>query len=160
MNVIDAARNVAEDYEGGASALALRIDKNPTTLLHELNETGTAKLGLVTAVKMSARAKDPRILNAFALQLGYMVLPLPEALAVEGNETMQDLAHVAKEFAEVIQEVTSSYADDGRISENELAKIEKQFGELLASGQSMLARIRASHEQARPAHLREVARGG
>lgn len=154
-SVLDAARNVAEDYPGGARALAARIDKNATSFAHELAETGTAKLGLATAVKMTARTRDLRILNAFAADAGCMVLPLPEALAVEGDHALQQLATLAREFADVVSSVTDAVAD-GTISANELARVERQYGELIAAGQAMLATLHAQHEAGRPGALRAV----
>lgn len=154
-SVLDAARNVAEDYPGGARALALRIDKNATSFAHELAETGTAKLGLATAVKMTARTRDLRILNAFATEAGCMVMPLPEALAVEGDQALQQLATLAREFSDVVGSVTDACAD-GAISANELARVERQFGELVAAGQALVGTLRAQHEAARPAALRAV----
>lgn len=157
MDVLTAAQNVAEDYRGGARQLAQDIDRNPTTFSHEVSETGSAKLGLKTAVKMSLRAKDFRILYAFAAECGHMCVPLPESLSVEGDMTMQRLGLVAKEFADVVQEVSGSVADD-KVSANELARIERQWGELVAAGQQLLAHIRAKHEAGKPtvAALRQI----
>jgi hypothetical protein len=161
MDVITAACNVAEDYVGasgkGARALAVDIDKNPVTLSHELNETGGAKLGLRTAVKMTRRSRDLRILNAFAQECGCMVLALPEALQLEGSAAMQDLGHTAKEFADVVAEVSARIAD-GEISENDLRAIEREWGELVAAGQGMVARLRAKRDADSAARLRAVPR--
>lgn len=155
MSVLDAARDLADDYPGGASALAHRIGKNATTFLHELRQTGSAKLGLADSVRASTRSGDPRILNAFAAEMGFMTIPLPEALMVEGDITMMDLGRVAKEFGDVVQEVGAS-CSDGEVNANELARIERQWGELLAAGQQMIMHIRAKHEAAKPGHLRAV----
>lgn len=156
MDVITAAQNVAEDYKGGARQLAIDIDRNPTTFSHELNETGSAKLGLRTAVKMTKRAKDLRILNAFAAECGQVCVPLPESLMVDGDMTMQGLGRIAKEFGDVVQEVSAAAAD-GEVSANELQRVERQWGELVAAGQSLLAHMRAKHEASKPAGLRRAA---
>lgn len=155
MDVITAACNVAEDYKGGARQLAADIDRNPTTFSHELNETGVAKLGLRTAVKMTKRTKDLRILYAFACEMGQMCVPLPDMLMVEGDLTMQGLGRVAKEFGDVVQEISAAAAD-GEVSANEMQRVERQWGELVAAGQQLLAHMRARHEAARPGHLRAV----
>lgn len=156
MDVMTAAANVAEDFKpGGASGLAALIDRNPTTFSHELNETGSAKLGLRTAVKMTKRSKDLRILYAFAADNGQMCVPLPSSLLVDGDMTMQDLARVAKEFGDVVHEVSSAAAD-GDVTANELERVERQWGELIAAGQQLLAHMRAKHEAGKPAVLRVV----
>lgn len=143
-DVIHAANNVAEDFTGGASALALAIDKNANTLLHELAEQGSAKLGLRTAVKMTRRAKDPRILNAFAAQCGYMVMPMPESLRLQGDDAMHRLSDTAKEFGELVQVVASSIG--GGITPNEMARIRREWGELVAAGQHLMAHLEAQHQ--------------
>ncbi len=60
------------------------MGKAATTLAHEVNRTGTAKLGLETAVAISVMSQDLRILDAFAAQCGRMTLPLPEVLQEGG----------------------------------------------------------------------------
>lgn len=140
MDVITAAQNVAEDYVGasgrGAVALAKDIDKNPTTLAHQLTETGSAVLGLRTAVKMTKRSRDLRILLAFAAECGQMCVPLPDALDVEGEDCMKRLSETSREFAELCQEVCADLSD-GKISDNELARINRSIGELLAAVQAL-----------------------
>lgn len=157
MDALTAAKNVAEDYRGpgGSGAKGLGVDIDHRALAHEVNETGTAKLGLRTAVKMTLRAKDPRILNAFAAECGYMVLPLPEALVVEGDVAMQLMAKAVAEFNDVAQEYLAGGAD-GKWTGNELARLERQHGELVAASQRLVAHARASHEAGKPAHLRQV----
>jgi hypothetical protein len=149
MNVLDAARNMADEFEGGATALAGRIGKNHNTFLAELNQTGTAKLGLLTSVMASKAAKDWRVLNAFATELGALVLPLPNGMLQDGDQSIQDLGLMAKEFADVVQEVSRSCAD-GAISANELAAVERQWGELMLAGQRLMAGLRMRHEAGVP----------
>lgn len=146
MDVMKAAFNVAHDYRGGAHQLALDIGENPNTFSHALTETGGAKLGLKTAVKMSLRApRDLRILQAFAAECGQMVTPLPEALDLLGGDCMRALADTSKEFNDLVQEVCRSLADDGKINANELQRIDREGGELVAQLHRLLAMVRASH---------------
>jgi hypothetical protein len=155
MSVMDAARNLAEDYPGGAAALALRIDKNPSSFSHELHEAGIAKLGLVTAVKMTRRTGDRRILNAFAAEAGCMVLPLPEALAVEGDDAMQMVSDLAREFNDVVQAFVGAVADRD-VNGNEMVGIRRQWSELQLVGQRLVGYAESLHEAGKPAHLRAV----
>jgi hypothetical protein len=155
MDALTAAANVAEDFPGGARALAVAIDRNPVTLSHELNGTGTAKLGLRTAIKMTIRSKDPRILNAFAAECGYMTLPLPETMMVDGDGAVQLVGQAMQEFNDVAQAFVKGAAD-GRWSGNEVGDLERQWGELVAAGQKMLQHARAAHEAAKPASLHAV----
>lgn len=133
MHLRDVAYNVVHDYPGGAASLAPRLGKNATTLAHELNGTGVAKLGLMDAEKITHLAGDLRILEAFATNCGQMLIPLPEALQVGHDEDcMLRLADTAREFGELCKEVAGDLAD-GSISDNELVRIDRECGELIAS---------------------------
>lgn len=140
MNLLDAAYNLVADYPGGAHSLAPRIGKGVSTLSHELTATGTAKLGLLDAEKMTELADDNRILSAWATARGQMLLPLPKIAAQLDDDCMIRLAGSAKEFGEVCSEVASDLAD-GTITDNELARIDRETGELIASLQSLRASL-------------------
>ena len=76
MNALDAAFSLVHDQPGGAGPLSVRMGKAQGTLAQELRGYGTAKLGLLDAVKISALTGDLRILNAFSEAMGCTVLPL------------------------------------------------------------------------------------
>lgn len=154
MDAFTAAQNVAEDYKGGARQLGIDIDHK--ALSHELNETGTAKLGLKTAVKMTQRSKDLRILHAFATTCGCMVLPLPETMAVEGDDAMLLVSKLMAELNDTVQAFVGAVSD-GRVCQNELAAIKRQGGELQIALQKLVTHAVAMHEQGLPPALRAVA---
>lgn len=144
MSVMDAAFNVAEDYpHGGAAGLARAIGKNPTTFSHEVKETGGAKLGLHTAVKMTKRTGDLRILLEFAAECGQMLIPLPEAVDSATDDCMQALASTSREFGEMCQRVCESLGDDGQINDNEMAQIQREGGELFSALHKLMSAARA-----------------
>jgi hypothetical protein len=155
MDVQTAAFNVAEDYPGGARALARDIDKNATTFSHQLSETGGAVLGLKTAVKMTKRTKDLRILLAFAADCGQMCVPLPEALDLEGSDCMRKLSETSREFADLCTEVSQSLSD-GKINDNELERIQREGGELVQKLQGLLAAAAAKNYADKPNLLRAI----
>lgn len=132
MNILDAAFNVVHDSPGGAESLAPRIGKNATTLNHELKRTGTAKLGLDTAEKITLVTDDLRILQAFATNCGQMLLPLPSIDVQPGDDCMAKLGDAVREFGELCQEVAQDLSD-GTISDNEMRRIDRASGELIAS---------------------------
>lgn len=144
--VLDAAFNLVHDHPGGAASLAPRLGKNPATLCHEVTGHGTAKLGLETAVKLSVLTGDMRILNAMAAQCGCLVLPLVCHEGEEGEAVMARLGVAAKEFGEFVAEVAAD-SRDGRISANELKSIEREWGELVSAGQSLVGHLRGVHER-------------
>ena len=130
--VLDAAFNLVHDHPGGAASLAPRVAKS------------TAKLGLETAVKLSVLTQDQRILNAFAAACGCLVFPMP-AVQPGGADAMHRVASLANEFGDVVR-VVADAAADGRISANELAKVEREWGDLVACGQALVAHLRGVHE--------------
>ncbi len=137
MNLRDVAFLVVHDYPGGAGSLAPRMNtplstKSATTLQHEVNGTGTAKLGLETAELITHFAKDLRILAAWALKEGQMLVPLPESLLASGDDCLVRMGDTAREFGELCTEVSKDLGD-GKISDNELARIDRECGELMAS---------------------------
>lgn len=140
MNVIDAAYNVVHDYPGGADSLGPRVGKSGTTLSHEVSRTGTAKLGLETAVAVTALSRDHRILEAFAAQCGRFTLPLPEALQEGGDCVLSRLGDLLREQSHVVREVTMASAD-GVYTPNERKKIATEVGQLIATATQLLAAV-------------------
>ena len=133
MHLRDVAYSVVHDYPGGALSLAPRMGKNATTLSHEVNGTGTAKLGLVDAEKITHLTKDLRILEAFATHCGQMLVPLPEATVLDRDaDCMLRLADTARKFGELCKEVAEDLMD-GQISNNEMRRVDRGCGGLISS---------------------------
>lgn len=145
MNVLDAAYNVVNDYEGGAASLGPRIGKAGTTLSHEVTSTGTAKLGLETAVKLTVLSKDYRILEAFAAQCGRGTFQLPSVLAEGGDNVLARLGDVLREQSHVVREVSESL-EDGQITENERDSIRREVGQLIATATQLQAEVDRAYE--------------
>ena len=155
MDVKTAAFNVGHDFPGGVVALAPLIGKNASTLNQELGGVGTAKLGLADAVKMTLQAHDYRILDAFNMQCGRMSIPLPEMLDLENDDCMRALAGASKEFGELCSEVCSSLAD-GKISDNELARIQREAADMVARLNGLVVAVSARNKAGKPVDLNVV----
>lgn len=141
MDVMAAAFRLVNDAPGGATALASMLGKNPATLSHEVNPRyPTAKLGLADAVKLTLLTGDLQVLNAFALSVSCMVIPL--VAAVPGAEgAAARTAQLAREFGELMAACASSMAD-GTVTDNELERIEREGAELIGALQSLLSEVR------------------
>lgn len=146
-SVLHAAANTADDFPGGITGMAAAIGKNKFSLAHELACTGTAKLGLIDALKMIKRSGDWRILNAAAEQCGGLFVPVPAAVTAAGC-TFQDMGAMAGEFAQLVRQV-STRAADGEICDNDMAVIERDWSELVAAGQVLMANLRNANEALR-----------
>lgn len=147
--VIDAAYQLVHAYPGGAAALGARMGKNPTTLSHEVRGTGTAKFGLDDAVMATVMSGDPRILNAFNAEAGYVAFRLPSVEGVCDESTIRSVSELAREFGELMGTVTQAAAD-GRITGNELQTVKAAWSELVAAGQAMVSQLTAKHEAGMP----------
>jgi hypothetical protein len=132
MSTLDAAFNVVHDYAGGASSLAPRLNMSSTYLSNQVTGTGTSKLGLLDAEKITRLTGDLRILSSFANNCGQMLVPMPHVVELAGDDCMVRLADVAAEFGALCREVGTDLAD-GEISDNELARIDKECGLMVAS---------------------------
>lgn len=152
MNVLDAAFNAAHDYPGGAAALAARMGKAGSTLSHELVGQGSAKLGLLDAIKLSHLTGSRAIVQAFAQELGGVYVPLN---GVSAPDDLQGLGRAAKEFGELALSYAQAIAD-GRVSLNEVRTIEREALEAVAAIASLAAQARKVHEAGKPADLRSV----
>lgn len=149
MNLLDAAYNVVHDYPGGAQSLAPRMGKSATSLSHEVTATGTAKLGLLDAAKITQLTGNPLILEVFAMINGKMLLPLPDAALVAGDECLLRLADTAREFGELCKEIGADLADNV-ISDNELDRINRDGGELIASIYALLQSLERRNREGKP----------
>jgi len=149
MNQIqDAAFHTVHDYaHGGARALSLRMGFCASSLSHQVRSAGFAKLGLVDAAKLVVLTGDARILHAFAEVTGHLVVPLPAA----GDEgaTSQRVGELAREFADVVTGTLDALAD-GRITPNELARVQKEWGQLVSCGAALMGQLTAMAEASVP----------
>ncbi|MGV0960127.1 MAG: phage regulatory CII family protein [Limnohabitans sp.] len=149
MDLRDVAANVVHDYPGGAPSLAPRIGKNATTLAHEVHGTGAAKLGLLDSEKITLRTGDMRILEAFALNCGQMIIPLPAVDDGHPDDCMTRLATTAREFGDLCTEVAGDLVD-GVITDNELARIDRECGELMASLRTLREALARRNQVGKP----------
>jgi hypothetical protein len=129
------------------------MGKSPTTLSHEVTATGTAKLGLLDAAKITDLSGDLRILSAWATNAGQMLVPLPDAARTGTDDCMLRLADTAREFGELCKEVAVDLAD-GSISDNELTRIDKDCGQLISSLHTLRASLSRRNQDGKPAPLR------
>lgn len=152
MNLLDAAYNVVHDYPGGSQSLAPRMGKSATTLSHEVTATGTAKLGLLDAAKITQLTGDLRVLAAFAANAGQMLVPLPTGPTTDADDCMVRLADTAREFGDLCREVAGDLAD-GSISDNELERIDTECGQLIASVHALRVALGTRHQADKSAML-------
>lgn len=159
-NLLDAARRVAKSYPGGIDALAHRLDKHPATLRHELAGAPNYKLGAedleeITHLAMAvAQPNALEALHTLNTNCGQLAIPLPAALAGGDGDTMRRLGEVAKEFSDLVREVSARTAD-GDVSSNDLKAIDKELAELISSAHALRADLARQHAASRLNHSKE-----
>lgn len=129
MNVIDAAHAVVHDYPGGSEPLAKRMGMAGAILRGKVNENDKGHhLTLVEAVRLQHLTGDHRIIQAEAEEMGYMLVHLPDCEDADfGQAAMRSI----KEFGEFVGSCEESLRD-GKVTKNEMRRIEKELLEALA----------------------------
>lgn len=140
LDVNDAAYHLAHDFPGGVPALAQRMGMSQNTLAHKVSlTTATHHLSPSELVKLQAISGDARPLQAMAAQLGFVALPvLPEG----GGSSLEDLTRVVREFSEMLSAASETVAD-GRVSMNELQRVEREAGEAMLAIHTLLVHMRS-----------------
>lgn len=154
MNLLDAAYHVAHDYPGGVPSLAPRLGKSDTTLYHEVKGIGAAKFGLLDAAKVTEMTGDLRILEVFAANMGQMLIPLPDA-RLTTDDCMIRLGAVTSVFGELCHEVASDLSD-GKISDNELKRINEDCGMLIARLHALQTALQQRNLVGKPKHEQQL----
>jgi hypothetical protein len=161
MNRRDEALRLAQRYPGGIDALAQRLGKRPDTLRKELTGVSGYKWGVddeESIVLMSEAAGVPDSIapiTAAAANLGLLIIPLPQQINGD-SDAFHCLAGAAAEFSEFMKVIADAVAD-ARVTANELRRVERELGRLVAQGQGCVAALRRIHEEAKPAHLKRAA---
>lgn len=153
MDVLDAAYHTANQYVGGARALAARLQTrdridgsyvpmNPSTFTHKVNPRAfTHSLSLEEARDVMVMSGDCRILYALAHATGHVAIRTesdPSGLTIEKVGVM------AKEFSDVVAAATA--AQGTRISPNEMARVECEAADLIAALNAVVANLRGQME--------------
>ena|SRR6218665_1652273 len=150
MDVKAALYHTVHDY--GVEELATFLGKSKSTLYQEVNPQpdGAAKAGLLDVLKMIDRAQDFRVVHAINARFNFCAVPMPRLPQGEHEDTMAQVARMAREFGEVMTDIAKSL-EDGRVSQNELKQVERQWGDLQAAGMVVIATLAAKAKAAQPA---------
>jgi hypothetical protein len=148
MDVLAAARCVARDFKGGARALGELMGKS--NLSDELNpNVKTAKLGAADMVEMEIWADDYRPLYAHcAATRHFPPVKMPDPLAHGEMPCMRTLSEMVKESADVVSTTVEALADD-EVSDNDLARFDKESSELIVKLQQLREQMAAKNARAK-----------
>ena len=142
MNTQDAAYATVHDYPGGATSLGPRIGVGGVVLSSKVNpNTKTHHLTLAEAMKIQSLTGDHRILRAMCEELEYLP-PIPRVeAAVSDAALLETFTKMMAELGDFSREFHSSVAD-GRITQREIDRMQREMDELFAAGVELINRAR------------------
>lgn len=153
MNITDALYRAAHQYPGGLEALALRMGISSSSLAHKVSPTYPgAHCSPQEMAAIMEFTDDHGALQALAGRMRYMLLPMVPEGEIDG-QFAQRLAGTVKEFSEFITEISQDLAD-GRVTDNELKRIERELADLTREASALYALAARVNRDAKPAHLR------
>lgn len=151
MNITDALYRAVHDYPGGSECLAPRMGMRASSLDHKVSPT---YLGAHCSPDDMARIMeftgDHGALQALGLRLGYALLHLAKPDAQLGPDFVHALSTTVREFGEFISEASTNLAD-GRVSDNELRRIERELADMMAAAQALYGLAARINRDAKPA---------
>lgn len=126
MNLGDIAYHLAHDYPGGVPALAARMGKNPTVLMHKLNPNNTTHH--LTAHELDALddiTGSTRVAEYFAHKHQCYLVRMQMADGLDESALMDAFLDVTREWGAFCTEFQAAYAD-GKITKQEYKRLKKQ----------------------------------
>lgn len=133
MSALDALRRGIDNYLGGRASMAPRVNKTDEVLRKELSGASTHKLGAIDALVIATMACEARTPHCYdyaayvAHECGGRFEPLQDLSAGAGSPVAKvsklvlETSHITSAVIEAMQ--------DGVISDNELAQIEREIAE-------------------------------
>ncbi len=149
MDLLDSVLRAVRHYPGGLPAVALRLNKSPSTFEKELRGAPHYKLSVTDAAEVVAMAHQLGVPHALdyptrlAEMVGATLLPLPDGLQ-PGSVTAAAVAELMRELADLVGAVVDADADN-QISANELRQVQAKWAELVGHGQHLMALLADKH---------------
>lgn len=152
MNITDALYRAVHSYAGGSESLAPRMGMRASSLDHKVSPTYPgAHCSPEEMVAICELTGDHGPLQALALRLGYALLPLAKYEGSQADaELVRQLATSVREFGEFISEISTDLAD-GKVSDNELRRIEHELADMMGAAQSLYGLAARINRDAKPA---------
>jgi len=138
-----ATHDVIHDYPGGAVKLARVTKLNPGTLTNKANpRMPSHELKLSEAVAIQRATGDFRILQAFAAELGFAVVPIESHAGVSDVEVLTAYAKFHSGLGKTSQLISDAF-EDGRITRQEFEGVNAQFFAGASMGVDFMKRMEA-----------------
>lgn len=149
MNTTAALYRAAHGYPQGMATLAGFLGISEHSLQHKVSPTYPgAHCSPEEVVRICEVTGDLGPLQAMAGRVGQMLMPMPASGQADGD-LARKLAEACKEFGEFVTEISGDLAD-GRVTPNEMQRIEREAGELIGKVHMLLAHANAIAEASKP----------
>jgi len=96
---------------------------------------------------------DHGALHALNARLGYVAMALPQLSNFEDDSAVQLMTTTIKEFGELMAEASADLAN-GRVTDNQMARISKEGIEAIAAIQQLLSFAQQRNDASKPAAVR------
>ncbi|MDH1251037.1 transcriptional regulator [Comamonas thiooxydans] len=154
MSTLDALRRGVDNFPGGRPVIAVRLGKPDQVLRKELSGAASHKLGAVDALaiaRMCCEAGTPHCFD-YAAYVAQECGGRFEVVTVAGAEVSSPVAKVSKLVVETSHVTTAviEAMQDGVISDNELAQIEREIAEAEEVLRKLRQAARAVNEAGKP----------
>lgn len=150
MNVRDTIYQTVHDYPGGATALAPRMGLRPSTLLNMADPNKDSHGWSLRRFRQLIGFGGIRPLEALCQEHGGLFVPVGRFNDAPHGRLLKQLHALAREFGDVPRAIEQALKSDGRISDNELRRIERELAELVSAAAAMrglVLQIHDSHER-------------
>lgn len=156
FNAVRNFRGPQPEDSNGAAGLAPYMGITATSLSHKVSPTyPSAHCSPDEVVNVCKLTGDHEAVRAMAKELGYALLPIAQASDACGPEHAKRMAATVKEFGEFLAE-SAANAADGHLSDNEMARITREFMESMAAQTGLYAALKAMHQAGKPPAERTV----
>jgi hypothetical protein len=146
MTIYNAVYSTVHDYKGGSDAIATAININKQTLINKVNKNNsTHHITLDEALRLMKFTKDTQIIETLAEEMGGIFIPTSGS---DDGIAINEISKLSIEFGSLIQEVAKDICDN-KISDNELARIQKESNELKTAINSLMRTIKKMHEDSK-----------
>ena len=147
MSFPDYLYRIAHDYPGAVPALAARMGKNPTVLMHKLNPNNITHGVMANEAEQIIDLTDSNLSAAeyFASKTNAVVVQLPDCNGSD-EELLDAFMDVVKELGVLSAEFQRDWAD-GRITPVEFRRLSKEAARLQARVLGFMARVEMLVEQ-------------
>lgn len=126
MCLQDTVYHLAHDYPGGVPALAARMGKNPTVLMHKLNPNNSTHY--LNAHEMDAiddLTGTDRIAEYFARKHSFYLVKMQHLEGMDESALMDAFLDVSREWGTYCMEFQKAWAD-GKITKQEFRLLREQ----------------------------------